>query len=176
MLLLFVVNISCNNEGWQSCHSILIIICWNCVNNCLVNVCALLLSCKKYQISFFKKESQMREKILTIDNDNSHSEMLFELKKPAFCWLNKRGGFFIKHGWHRTWSCGKVSWSSGTHHCRCCRYYTKITFLIWSTRSLILKGIGKATAIRLAQEGCTVIATDINKDALKSLEGISGIF
>merc|ERR1712141_274269 len=35
--------------------------------------------------------------------------------------------------------------------------------------------IGKATAIRFAEEGCHVIATDINKDALKQLDDISGI-
>ena len=35
-------------------------------------------------------------------------------------------------------------------------------------------GIGKATAIRFAEEGCHVIATDINKDALKQLDDISG--
>jgi NAD(P)-dependent dehydrogenase (short-subunit alcohol dehydrogenase family) len=35
-------------------------------------------------------------------------------------------------------------------------------------------GIGKATALRFAKEGCQVIATDINKEALKRLDGISG--
>ena len=36
-------------------------------------------------------------------------------------------------------------------------------------------GIGKATALRLAQEGCHVIATDIDKEALKSLENLDDI-
>ena len=35
-------------------------------------------------------------------------------------------------------------------------------------------GIGKATALRFAEEGCQVFATDINQDALKSLENIPG--
>ena len=37
------------------------------------------------------------------------------------------------------------------------------------------QGIGKATAIRFAKEGCKVIATDINPNTLKDLENIDGI-
>ena len=37
------------------------------------------------------------------------------------------------------------------------------------------QGIGKATAIRFANEGCKVIATDINPNTLKDLENIDGI-
>lgn len=36
-------------------------------------------------------------------------------------------------------------------------------------------GIGKATALRFAEEGCQVFATDINQDALKTLENVPGI-
>jgi len=35
-------------------------------------------------------------------------------------------------------------------------------------------GIGKATALRFAAEGCKVIATDVNLALLKELEGIDG--
>jgi len=37
-------------------------------------------------------------------------------------------------------------------------------------------GIGKATALRFAEEGCQVFATDINQDALKTLENVPGIY
>ena len=37
------------------------------------------------------------------------------------------------------------------------------------------QGIGKSTALRLAREGYKVIATDVNKEALKSLEGIPNV-
>ena len=37
------------------------------------------------------------------------------------------------------------------------------------------QGIGKATALKLASEGCKVIATDINASALKELKGMEGI-
>lgn len=36
-------------------------------------------------------------------------------------------------------------------------------------------GIGKATALCFAREGCKVIATDINEAALKELDGVEGI-
>ena len=36
-------------------------------------------------------------------------------------------------------------------------------------------GIGKATALQFARNGARVIATDINAEALKSLEGIENI-
>merc|ERR1712203_1035763 len=36
-------------------------------------------------------------------------------------------------------------------------------------------GIGKATALRLANAGAVVIATDISEEALKSLDAIKGI-
>jgi len=37
------------------------------------------------------------------------------------------------------------------------------------------QGIGKATALRFAKEGCSVIATDINASTLSTLEGVKGI-
>ena len=37
------------------------------------------------------------------------------------------------------------------------------------------QGIGKATALRFAKEGCSVIATDINAATLSTLEGVKGI-
>ena len=37
------------------------------------------------------------------------------------------------------------------------------------------QGIGKATALRFAKEGCSVIATDINASTLNTLEGVKGI-
>ena len=40
---------------------------------------------------------------------------------------------------------------------------------------LPILGIGKATALRFAQKGAKVIATDINIEALKSYEGIANI-
>ncbi len=36
-------------------------------------------------------------------------------------------------------------------------------------------GIGRATAIRFASEGCKVYATDVNFDLLKELENVEGI-
>ena len=40
---------------------------------------------------------------------------------------------------------------------------------------MIFLGIGKATALQFARNGARVIATDINAEALKSLEGIENI-
>ena len=37
------------------------------------------------------------------------------------------------------------------------------------------QGIGKATALQFAANGASVIATDINAEALKKLEGIENI-
>jgi NAD(P)-dependent dehydrogenase (short-subunit alcohol dehydrogenase family) len=37
-------------------------------------------------------------------------------------------------------------------------------------------GIGRATAIRFASEGCKVYATDVNFDLLKELENIEGMY
>lgn len=37
------------------------------------------------------------------------------------------------------------------------------------------QGIGKATALKFAKEGCSVIATDINAAALSTLDGVKGI-
>ena len=37
------------------------------------------------------------------------------------------------------------------------------------------QGIGKATALLFAKEGCKVIATDINASTLKELEGLDRI-
>jgi NAD(P)-dependent dehydrogenase (short-subunit alcohol dehydrogenase family) len=36
-------------------------------------------------------------------------------------------------------------------------------------------GIGRATAIRFASEGCKVYATDVNEQLLKDLETVEGI-
>ncbi len=36
-------------------------------------------------------------------------------------------------------------------------------------------GIGRATAIRFASEGCKVYATDVNHELLKELENVEGI-
>ena len=43
-----------------------------------------------------------------------------------------------------------------------------------SSAPWFLPGIGKATALRLAQAGAIVIATDISEEALKSLDAIKG--
>lgn len=37
-----------------------------------------------------------------------------------------------------------------------------------------IQGIGRATALKFASEGCTVVATDVNLEKLKELEGTKG--
>ena len=61
-------------------------------------------------------------------------------------------------------------------------YYVKLwlnrfssILLLPSFKTNMVLGIGKATALRFAEEGCQVFATDINQDALKTLENVPGI-
>ena len=62
-------------------------------------------------------------------------------------------------------------------------YYVKLwlnrfssILLLPSFKTNMVLGIGKATALRFAEEGCQVFATDINQDALKTLENVPGIY
>ena len=59
--------------------------------------------------------------------------------------------------------------------------YPPLTYTLFLKKYMIiypvpwfLPGIGKATALRLAQAGAIVIATDISEEALKSLDAIKG--